>query len=105
MIKKYLNRPTKLKNTVLQDDEPIVQNGLAVTPRDMLNMTLNGIPISPSNLGLQFDEGYSKLDFEPPLHTQRGVDISDMWEQREDFKGKLKSKEFKSYINSLENAE
>lgn len=93
----------KLKNCVLTSEEPIVQNGLAVTPSEMLELTNRGVPISPNNLGVIYEEGSSNLDFEPPLEHQRGIDITDMWEHREDVKSKMKSKEFKNLLKSVEN--
>lgn len=99
MIKRNF-RPVRFKNTVHLPDEPIVQNGLAVTPRNMLDMSNNGIPITPNNLALQYNEGVSKLDFDVPMDYQRGVDICDMWEHREDFKNRMKSKEFRQLLNT-----
>lgn len=71
-------------------DEQVVQNGLAVTPSQMMELASQGIPISPNNLGLGFEEGVSDLDFTPPLQYQRGIDIGDLYEAREDSKAKIK---------------
>lgn len=90
----------RLKNCVLTEEEPIVQNGLAVTPAQMMELTNRGVPITPSNLGVIFDEGSSSLDFEPTMENLRGIDITDMWEHREDVKHKMKSKEFQSLLKS-----
>lgn len=101
-IKHCIKHPIRIKNTVLHAEEPIVQNGLAVTPSQMLEMTERGIPITPQNLGLIYDEGVSKLDFEPPMEFRRGVDICDMWEHRENMKSKVRSKEFQSLLTGKE---
>ena len=95
-------RPVRFATTALKENDTPVQNGLAVTPSQMLEMTNQGIPITPSNLGLTYQEGVGKLDFEPPMEYRRGVDITDMWEHREDFKGKMSSKEFKNLLKSQE---
>ena len=96
-------KTTILKNCKLSPEEPIVQNGLAVTPSQMMELTNRGVPISPSNLGVIYDEGTSNLDFEPTMENLRGIDITDMWEHREDVKHKMKSKEFQSLLNTQEN--
>lgn len=67
-----------------RDDEEQVQNGLAITPEQMQEMTLKGVPIASQNLGITYDEGYSNTSFDVPMEYQRGVDISDAWEARED---------------------
>lgn len=88
----------KTKVTKVAEFDKPVQNGLAVTPSQMLDMTNRGIPVAASNLGLAYDEGYSDLDFTPPLQHQRGVDIADMWEKRQDLRSKISSKEFQQFL-------
>lgn len=70
-------------------DRP-VQSNLAVTPAKMLEMTKRGIPISPANLGIMYQEGVSKLDFTPPLEYHRGIDIGQLWEARQDSREKFR---------------
>lgn len=89
----------RFKNTFLTDKEPIVQNGLAVTPRQMMELTQRGIPITPANLGLQYKEGVNSLDFDVPMEHQRGIDMADMWMHRQSMKKRLKSKEFQSLVS------
>lgn len=60
-------------------NDPVVLNGLALTPRRMDELAKNGIPISEqtsSNAGMMFD-GYSEnnLSFEPPINYRRHADI------------------------------
>lgn len=81
---------TRFSRPRRRDDEEIVQSGLAVTPSMMLEMAEHNIPIAAQNLGLTYDEGVSKLDFDVPLEYQRGIDISDAWEERERIKGKFR---------------
>lgn len=70
--------------------EKPVQNGLAVTPAQMAELTAKGVPITASNLGMVFDDGVSKLDYDvPPEHT-RGVDINDLWNLKQDIRKKLR---------------
>lgn len=72
------------------DEEEQVITGLSVSPSDMIEMTMRNEPITPQNLGMVYDEGYSKLDFEPPIQFKRGIDIGDAWEAQMDSKRKLR---------------
>lgn len=92
MFKRYaLNRVPRHSAPKRQEYEPIVQNGLAITPAEMMNLTNRGIPISPQNLGLVYDEGVSELDFTPPAEYTRGVEINDLWELRQQTRKKAKT--------------
>lgn len=73
-----------------RDDEEPVRNDLAVTPSKMLELVDLNVPISSQNAGLTFDEGYGKLDFDPPAEYTRGVDIGDLWELRMSVKDKFR---------------
>lgn len=91
MIRRYLyNREVRYSAPKRQFDEDVVQNGLAVTPAEMMQMAEKGIPVSPQNLGLTYQEGVSKLDFTPPLEYTRGVDMNDLWEAQRDVKAKFR---------------
>lgn len=95
-IFKSLNRISKARfNSSI--DRP-VQNNLGVTPAKMLELTKAGVPISPANLGLTFQEGVNKLDFVPPLEYQRGIDIGQLWEARQDSRDKFR----KAYAKVVE---
>lgn len=72
-------------------DEPVVQNGLAVTPAQMADLAAHGVPITPQNLGLGYQEGVSRLDYEPPLEYQRGIDMADLWDIRQNVKDKVRN--------------
>ena len=65
------------------EDEQEVQNGLALTPAQMLDMTEKRIPITPQNLGLTYEEAVDVKNFEVSPEYRRGVDIGDLWELRE----------------------
>lgn len=70
-------------------NEKPVQDHLSITPSQMYQMAQEGTPVSAQNLGMVFDEGYSQLDFVPDLEHRRGVDISDMWDARMNFRKKV----------------
>lgn len=91
MITRFIStRFPRFSRPHTRDYETPVQSGLAVTPAQMLDLTARGIPISPANLGLQYDSGYSDLDFNTPLEYTRGVDIGQLWEERENAKQRIK---------------
>lgn len=65
------------------DDIP-VQDGLALTPAKLGELTEKGIPIS-APMGMQFFDGYKdNVDFDPGIVWHRGVDIIDAWNVQED---------------------
>lgn len=101
-IMKYKNRLPKIKYCKLEEYEEQVQNGLALTPAQMMDLTNRGVPISPANLGVEYYEGVSVSDFEVPMEHRRGVDIADMWEHRQDMRSKLSSPQFKELLQGKE---
>lgn len=78
--------------------EPVVQSGLSVTPAQMSELALSGVPVSSHNLQSFYDDGYSAFDMTIPVDKTRGVDIADMWNARQDSKRKLR--DLKSKFNS-----
>lgn len=86
---RYNRRPV-FAHCVRRPDEMEVQSGLAMTPSQMYDMAQKGLPITTRNLGVTYDEGYSKLDFDPPLEYRRGVDLGDLYEARMDAKSKMR---------------
>lgn len=84
--------------------ETPVQSGLAISPSDMLEMTKRGIPITPQNLGLSYDEGYNDLDFNPPIEYQRGIDIGTLWEERQSAKSRIKDG-MKKHLSNIQKTE
>lgn len=65
-----------------RDGEIIVQNGLAITPAEVLRNAEIGIPVSSMMVSGQFFDGTDKLDFQPDLSERRGIDIADLWQAR-----------------------
>lgn len=94
---------TKLCNCKRQPFEQPVIDGLSISPYQMMEMAKEGTPISTSNLGLTFDEGFSELDFQPDLEHRRGVDIADMWNAQQDFKSKVRKAKAEGKFLPVEN--
>lgn len=93
MLKKYIkSRVSRVSAPSRREYEDIVQNGLAVTPSEMMQMTARGIPVTTNNLGLVYEDGVSSLDYTPPLEYTRGIDIADLWERRQDIREKFGKK-------------
>lgn len=67
----------------------VTRPGLAVTPRDMLNMAERGIPVSAQNSDMFFD-GHTNPSWDVPLDARRGTDIAEMWEFRQTVKNKVR---------------
>ena len=89
MIRRYLRPQSKFAACCRLDYEQAVQNGLSVTPVDMLELAKRGIPISSPNSNLLYDEGYKELEFTPTLDHIRGVDIADLWQHKMNMKRNL----------------
>lgn len=64
-----------------------VQDGLSYTPSQMAELVAKGIPVSNTAVSLQSD--CLAVD-SIPLEGVRGVDMSDLWNAREDGKRKLR---------------
>lgn len=80
--------------------ETIVQNGLAVTPSDVLRMAEQGIPAS-AQMNSQMIDGHSGSDWNVPLEERRGVDIAQMWQESRDIRAKFrKAHEAGQVVNS-----
>lgn len=76
--------------------EKIVQNGLAITPRDVANLTAKGVAVNTQNSSMYNDvdvPGFSSaLDTDPwfidPIY-KRGADINKVWELSKSTSSKL----------------
>lgn len=72
-----------------RQDQP-VQNGLALTPAQMMKMAEKGVPISaqmaPND---EFDLGQDTKNCFLPLERTRGIDISDLWNAEKSAKHKM----------------
>lgn len=85
-----LSRPRRHEN------EEVVKSGLALTPTEMDKMVKNGIPITPQNLGLTYEEGYDKQNFDVSPEYRRGADIGELWEKQQSV-----NKRFRDSVNKL----
>lgn len=90
MVKHFIQRRDIFAQALRHDGEQQVENGLAMTPSQMYDMAQRGLPITTQNLGITYDEGYSALDFNPPLEHRRGIDFGDLYEARFDAKSKMR---------------
>lgn len=73
-----------------RDDEPVVQNGLAVTPGEMMRLTREGFSITSRNSMLLDAMDPADRDMYVPLQYRRGFDISDLSNHAQDVRLKLK---------------
>lgn len=72
------------------DDDLPVQDGLALTPSMIGELTNRGIPISEP-MAMQFFDGYKNIqDFDPGVVNRRGVDIAEVWEAQKDARSKFR---------------
>lgn len=78
------------------DDEPVVQNDLAVTPAQMMELTSQGYSITSQNLRMLAAIDPADKDFYIPLQYRRGVDIADLSEASHEVRKKMK-KAIKEY--------
>lgn len=87
-----------MKNKVLfhsirarrHDDEPVVQNDLAVTPSQMMELTQKGYSITSQNLRMLDAIDPADKDFYVPLQYRRGIDIADISEASQEVRKKMK---------------
>lgn len=80
----------KFARSFRQAGEMIVQNGLAVTPSQMLEMAQAGIPISSVNADFMYRDGDRKPPESPTMDMLRGVDIGDLWENMMETRRKMR---------------
>lgn len=79
-------RPCKI---VRSEEDIQVQDGLALTPAQVADLTNSGVPISQP-LAMNFFDGYKTLDFDPGILGRRGVDITDLWNAQQDARKKMR---------------
>lgn len=102
---KFDKKYTRVAVCKLKEGEIPVQGGLAYTPSKMMQLAQDGIPISTQTAaGVQYDDGYRKLDFEPLMEFRRGVDITDVWEADMDARQKVKNALKKPVYKTLQDA-
>ena len=77
-------------NFYLQKDKNPVKSHLAITPAQMDNARVQGIPITPSNVNPDLiQDGTTNPQFEIELERQRGVDIAELWQNAESSRKRL----------------
>lgn len=83
MATRELNAGTNTLATcnVLNKYEKPVQSGLALTPRDVKEMTERGQAVSTPNIGQVQEDSASTGDWFIELPYRRGVDMNTVWEQ------------------------
>lgn len=62
--------------------EPIVRQGLAMTPADIARMTARGMPVNQQNNGL-FQDGEPNPSPYVTSERRRGVDVAELWEEHQ----------------------
>lgn len=75
-------------------DESVVQNNLAYTPSQMMELAEKGIPINQGNIGADnFFDGVpiGEGTFDLPLERQKGVDVADCWQAAQSIRKKAKN--------------
>lgn len=89
-MSKFFSKPRRMAKALRHGDDVFVQNGLAVTPSQMLEMAADGVPISSVNAEFMYDDGQRTPPDVPVLDRQRGVDLGDLWEHQQDIRYKMK---------------
>lgn len=88
--------PTKCRRS--KEDIP-VQNGLSLTPTEMMRMAQKGVPISAQNEQNFFD-GVDNPPWDVAPEKMRGVDPSDLWQLQKTSRKKVTcAKRIKSESN------
>lgn len=85
MNRKHFARPRR------RVGEHVVQNNLAYTPTQMMQLAEQGIAVSTMTIGAEnFYDGDTNPSFELPMERMRGVDIADCWQAEKSIKKKAK---------------
>lgn len=76
-----------------KDTDPIVQNGLAITPAQMIELTSQGMAISNQNAAIMRELNYSDAKgFDVPLEFRRHIDIlADGYIAQQEMRSKFKN--------------
>lgn len=77
-------------NFYVQKDKNPVKSHLAITPAQMDNARVQGIPITPSNVNPDLiQDGTVNPQFEIELERQRGIDVAELWQNAESSRKRL----------------
>lgn len=88
-FRSYTPNPTSKARR--HQDDPIVKNGLAITPADMNKMLQAGVPISAQmNAHFNDDTPQQAADWSVGIQDMRGVDAAEVFEASMDAKSKIK---------------
>lgn len=85
---KHFSRPRR------KDGESVVQNDLAYTPTQMMQMAEQGIAVSNQSVSAEnFFDGVpvNESTFNLPLERLRGVDVADCWQAEQSIRKKAKN--------------
>lgn len=70
--------------------EAVVQNGLAVTPAQVLRMAESGLPVT-AQLQYQMVEGHNGSDWSLGIEERRGIDMAQIWQESKSARKRLKN--------------
>ena len=85
-------KPVRFRPAVAlrREDEPVVKNGLALTPAAMVEMMNQGMPISAQGYSIKDESIAQANDFFVPAEYTRGFDMVDGWNFRQEVHEKLR---------------
>lgn len=92
---KYACRATHTCSCNRCDGEPVVREGLAMSPSDVAAMTARGMPVNQKNLSL-FQDGEPNPSPYVTSERRRGVDVAELWEEHQRILKKARSAARKS---------
>lgn len=99
MLNKHAQSKPKVIDCCRKSGELAVQNGLAVTPSQMMDMANRGIPVSMQNfMSTQFNDGIENPTFDVPGYRRRGVDIGELWEEQQTARRNIRDKSRKAFV-------
>lgn len=89
----HFKNPRKLHTCNIHrgENDPIVQNGLSLTPAQMLELTRQGFSISAQNARMLSEvrpDSFARLDV--PLEFRRGFDIADGYQAQQEVHRKVR---------------
>lgn len=92
-MKKYIFSPvaTNFRSPLFErpNSFPAVKPGLSLSPRQMLEMTANGMSISQQNAA-NFDDGVDNPSWFVPGVEERGADVATLWERQRNVRSRIR---------------
>lgn len=70
--------------------EQIVQNGLALTPADVLRSAEAGVPVASLMQASNFSDGHLGSDWNIDLADRRGIDIGHLYQEQMESRYKMR---------------